>query len=367
MASKPSLRELRQAFETITSEYNADFAGKPRATRDITKIEGLIHRLDDLVIDCQKSLNGSRNPAVISLLDNVRQTLDLYREEREAIVAAKSEGPHNEQAAVLATRANFVFDMYFRHYAGSSRATRDLGRLEEMISDLEVLEAEMEALQAEEDLEAIERDREVVQRNLTMYRGELDEIARARRSGTPSEQSSALANVANEQFAIYRAQFAGKSRLTRRPDLLRRMIENLERVGDHMRELERGGLDSDQNRNNIKIVHDTLETYRQELEAIKEARANAERRSLAGSLGGAANEVMEEYRQHFAGEDRRTRDLEKLTRICDELYNIEKQMAEIAEAESIEMNDSNLDIVRENLQMYGMEYRRIHEAQQSSN
>ena len=62
-------------------------------------------------------------------------------------------------------------------------------------------------------------DREVINNNLRMYTNETGEISRAQEMGTADEQASALANVANSQFELYRVHFAGKSRLSRRPAL----------------------------------------------------------------------------------------------------------------------------------------------------
>jgi hypothetical protein len=82
-----------------------------------------------------------------------------------------------------------------------------------------------------------------------------------------------------------------------------------------------------------------------------------------GMLGGAANEVFEEYRQKFAGKDRRTVDLATMTTLCDQLSEIVRQMADMGRTEKNEMNERNLDIVIERLSTYEEEWRAIRDAQ----
>ena len=66
-----------------------------------------------------------------------------------------------------------------------------------------------------------------MRRTLETYRTENKEIEKARKTGTDEERASILAEVANGQFRIYQMHFAGKSRATRRPALLVRVIEQL--------------------------------------------------------------------------------------------------------------------------------------------
>ena len=82
-----------------------------------------------------------------------------------------------------------------------------------------------------------------------------------------------------------------------------------------------------------------------------------------GMLGGAANDVFEEYRQKFAGKDRRSVDLATMSLLCDQLGEIARQMADMARTEKNDMNERNLDIVIERLSAYEEEWRAIRDAQ----
>ena len=98
----------------------------------------------------------------------------------------------------------------------------------------------MSAIAAKSPSAAFKKDVELVAGTLEMYQGEVREITKAQSSGTPEEQASALAAVANAQFNVYRTHFASQSRVTCCPaPRSRRVIDNLRRVRDRMVELRR--------------------------------------------------------------------------------------------------------------------------------
>jgi hypothetical protein len=231
-----------------------------------------------------------------------------------------------------------------------------------MVESLQAIRAQMERL-VEGGAESAERDLEVVNRELKMYRDEANNIRAAYRSGTPNDRVNRLAALANDQFALYNAQFAGKGRTTRRPELLERMIANLEEYRSMMRQVQQSGFASTMNANNIGIVADNLKMYRKELEEIQTAREEAEPSDLAGMLGGAANEIMAEYRENFAGKDRAGRDLNHLSNLCDGLWELARQMETFRSEPDLDFNEKNLQIVHESWASFEAEYKRIQEAQ----
>jgi transaldolase len=354
--------ELRQNAETIFEEYDAKFAGKPRANRDLDVLDELIDRLERLLAEARSQLNGGRNEALMGLIERASENLEIYQEEREAIREVKQGGDAPVEASELATWANIEFHRYRRHFAGENRTTRDTELLSEMITRLKLLREEMTQLADEHEVPGLEQDIETVETNLEQYRNERERIVTARADGEPDERASYLAVAANEQFSIYRDLFAGKNRITRRPALLSRVIRTLENLHSKMEELEEEEGTSSENRDNVELVEDNLEMYRDELDAIEQAREQVDVEELAGHLGRAANETFEEYREQFAGEDRPTRDLDRLGRLCDELYHLGRQMEDIGARDGIEMNAENLSIVLENLSLYQREYDAIEEA-----
>ncbi|MFB6375881.1 MAG: hypothetical protein ABEN55_22825, partial [Bradymonadaceae bacterium] len=341
----------------LFEEYDAKFAGKPRATRDPEELDDIIDRLERLLHQAREKLNGGRNDTLMSLIEEASENLEIYQNEREAIRELQKGGDGPVRASRLATWANVEFHRYRRHFAGENRATRDVELLNEMISELQAIRSRMEQLNKGEEIEGLDQDIETVEANLDRYREERERILTARAEGTPDERASVLAVAANEQFSIYRELFGGHNRVTRRPALLSRVIRSLEEIRRRMVELrDEEGLDSGENVDNIEIVEDNVSMYREELEAVEAAKEQVDADELTAQLGGAANEVFETYRDDYAGEDRSSRDLERLARMCDELYHLARQMQALDEEQGLESNAENLSVVLENLSLYQREY-----------
>lgn len=355
-----TLAQIRTAIDNISGEYDARFGGQSRVTRDLNDLNGLVQRLRDQLAALEK-LPTSRDRAEVE--KTAREALTLYENERKEIMKARSLGPDFIDFDVLRTEANFVFAMYHRHFAGKARNTRDLGLLGEMVDDLERIEESMQELIPRlSGAQGVGDDLETVRSNLAMYRAERGEIIEARGMGDADQQASTLAEVANGQFRIYDQQFAGKSRLSRRPALLQRVIDALSQVLDRMRALESQGLRTEYHTRNIGIVTQSLAQYRTELVEVRKARENTKLVDLQGQLGGAANDVMEQYRQNFAGHDRKTRDLDMLSSICDQLAEVGRQMSDLGTVEPTEQNSRNLQIVTDHRVMLEREYNLIEES-----
>jgi hypothetical protein len=297
---------------------------------------------------------------MLSFIETAADNLDRYRSERDQIRQAQAD-PHTVFTATLANRANRAFDAYRRHFAGQDRGTRDRLLLHEMVGELEELQSRMGKL-VEQGADGAQRDLDTITQQLGMYREEVTNIARAQTVGTPEEVANRLAQLANSQFNVYRDHFAGKSRLSRRPELLQRVIGNLEEYQAEMKELQDEGFHSEMNRNNMSIVAQNLDLYRKELVEILKARGEASVADLAGSLGGAANEIFAEYGENFAGKERRTRDTDLMGAICDRVREIALQMREIADNIDLDTNAKNLAIVEERWATYEEEWRKIVEA-----
>ena len=362
MADRQKIEELQQKVNDVSARYEMGFAGRARATRNLDELDALIKDLDDMIAQGPSLMNGD-NAGLRSALDTAEENVTMYRKEREEIARAKAEGPEAILGAELATWANCVFDEYARHYAGKSRNTRDLGRLEEMVSELEGIRDDMLKVLHRKEMASVREDLKIVESNMEMYKDELRNIREARDAGTRDDIAGGLANAANEQFAIYNSLFAGKGRTTRRPGLLRRMIENLSDIFEDMGDLNSKGLRNQANVKNIQIVRQNMEMYKAELKEIEAARDTTSTEDLANMLGGAANDVMADYREHFAGMDRATRNLDMLSFLCDEMYELALQMRQIRQKDpSLEFNANNLSIVLNNLHLYQAEYGRVKEA-----
>lgn len=357
---------MKQELEAISKVYDDKFAGQSRGTRDVAEMDNLIRRTKNVVMQIDATPNASRDAELAQLRNDAQEQLKMFESERGAIQEAKSAGPDFEVFAPYAQTANFVMARYRRHFAGKSRSTRDLALLEEMIDDLTNIAAQMNTIIAKNGAAPFRRDLDAVNQALTMYRSERDEVARAAGTGTIEEQSGTLASLANAQFDIYRDHFAGKSRSSRRVELLERMVRNLERVKTRMLDLTRESSVAQVNNDNIAVIDGNLATYRAEIEEIRKAKESTNLDDLAGSLGGAANDVFDEYRNRYAGKDRRTVDRDRLSVMCDLLGEIERQMAAIHRGMKHEVNSKNLEIVRSQLSSFELEWDQVDQAQRST-
>jgi hypothetical protein len=359
----PLIQRLQDDLDSINSTYEGRFAGQSRATRDIVEMDGLITQIKSVLSRVEAIPSAARGPELSTIHETATSQLQLFQNERVAIQQAKAAGPTVEKFAPLATSANFVFARYAHHFAGKARNTRDLERLDEMIEDLRKIDDEMAAVIKTSPTEGFRTDQQVVRDNMAMYRTERLEIVKAQADGTLEEQAGLLATLANSQFEVYRAHFAGQSRSTRRPQLLQRLIAALERIQKGMKSLEAKKAKTDFNLNNISIVEDNLVLYRAELTEIRKAREGTQIVDLMGFLGDAANTLFAEYRDGFAGKNRTTVDMALLVTIIDKLEEVYRQMRDLGKSRANEMNTKNMGIVSDQITLFNREYEQIAQAQ----
>jgi hypothetical protein len=357
-------KKLADELDRIAARYESQFAGMPRASRNLDELDAILTETRSVLARIESIPEAVRPPELIELASTARQNVAIYTRERALIAEAANAAPEMEQFSTLATSANFVFARYRRHFAGKSRATRDLGLLDEMIDDLETIEEAMDELVSSSKAKTeLSRDLDLVRRTLKTYESEKKQIMDARKMGTADERASACAELANGQFRIYQMHFAGKSRATRRPALLMRVIAQLEAVRAMMAELQKGGLETGHNTANLEIVDKQLSTYKAELDEVRAARKGVAFADLLGMLGSAANDVFDTFRAEYAGKDRKTRDLDRLSSMCDELGDVRRQMLDVGRAEPNASNDSNIDIVSSQLASFEQEHEQIALAQ----
>lgn len=363
MTERDSLAPLTAELDALGALYDARFAGQPRITRNPAELEQMITRVRGVV---ERLASRSRGADRDALLARAERQLELYERERENVRAARAGGPEALAAHRLQVWATLMQDRYRRRFVGQSRATRDLGLLADLINEADRLRTEMDELLLGGHRADLAEARQAIERDRALYVSERGEIVAARGSGTLEEQSDRLAGLANTQFEIYTQHFAGKSRLSRRPETLQRVIDNLEQVADRMSVLRDSGLRSQANDRNRGIVSERLDTYRKELGEIRGARERTSLDELVGAFGQAANGLFEEYRAHFAGKDRATRDLDLLYRLSDALYDLAAQMDALDQMQGHARNAQNLQIVLDHLRLYAREGSQIVEARKSA-
>lgn len=360
-----NLAEVQKRLEANDATYSVRFAGQSRLTRDLDLLDDLIATAQKLVTEANAL--PDKPAARQEVVTEAERQLELYRSERTLIAQLRKQGGQAAvEASVLGTRANIVFHRYARHFAGQSRTTRDGSLMADMVEQLKTIQGEMQALaQKAPGLQQVKEDLKVVAGRLQQFEEERRNIGAAQSDGTSDQQASSLAGVANNLFAQYRSNFADLPRGTRRPERLVRMVEALTQVGDRMKALQQQGLADEHNDRNLGIVAERLAAWQSELVAIRAERQKATVSSLESDLGTAANAEFEAYGSHFAGKDRKTRDLNKLRDIIDRLDDVERQMQRLEEVHGRENNRRNLAIVRDTLVTYMDEWEQIEAAQAS--
>lgn len=342
--------EITTALDRLDARYRVRFSGHSRVSRDPEELEGLLEELEAL---------APRAPEALS--ERVAQARKLYRDEIEAIKAARAV-PFAVNAARLRLWAELATSRYTRGFAGQDRRTRDVALLDQIREDLRRLRDEMAALHPRAPGLQLDTAALGLDRALDLYLREGDAIRAARRTGTPAEQGSRLAEAANHQFALYESHFGGQPRISRHPPLLERLIAALEEIRKGMQALQAGGFDDPNNRRNIGIVTERVDRYRKELEAIRAQRRGASAAERATALGQAANAIFEEYRKEFAGQDRRTRNPELLDRLFEKLWAVAREMDALDRDDGDDTNARNLSLVTDNLRLYAREFDAIRTA-----
>lgn len=362
----PLTQSIQNDFDAINSEYEANFAGQSRATRDLSKLDQLSSRIKALLARVDAIPAAARGADLTTLRNDIEEQRKLFEGERTQIERAKKLGPTLDRFAPLATAANLTFSRYTRHFAGQGRDTRDLELMDDMVDELVRLDKEMGEVITRTPTDEFRNDRNVVQQNLEMYRGEREQIEKTQAGGSPEARAERTATLANNYFETYRLHFAGQNRLTRRPQLLQRLIKGLERVQGIMQQVDKSGYAPDFNKNNLDIVDQNLQMYRNELAEIRKTKESNSLDDLAGNLGDAANQLFAEYRENFAGKNRTQVDQKILSSICDRLYEVYRQMRDIERTKKIEMNTKNLEIVTDQLSLFSREYDQILEAKRAA-
>ena len=356
------IRRIQQDLDQLTSAYDRDFAGQSRSSRDLATLDELVKKTKDILARIDTIPAAAQGKELAELRDTATNNLAMYETERGEIVRAKAAGPTDQEFGNLARSANMVFARYRRHYAGKGRGSRDLSLLTEMIDDLVAIKARMNEVIKKKGTTGMKSDLEVVTNNLDMYKREQGEISRAKADGSAEDRANNLAAEANELFEVYRVHFAGHPRVTCRPKLLGRLVDTLKDVRARMDKIKQGGFTQQFNDDNLGIVDGNLEMYEAEINEVKRAREGVALVDIMSALGNAANTVFQQYRDNFAGKDRTGVDQELISRMCDRLGELGRQMAELSRVEKNEVNENNQEIVGTQLQMYEKEYDQIRQA-----
>lgn len=345
-----TVSELDQRLKSLDARYRGRFAGHPRISRDPEELEAILADVDSLVGEAASTGDAD-------LERRVKASQDLYRKELDAIREARAAGPTAVQAHRIVTLATLTFGRYTRFYAGQNRATRNVALLEELIADLKSYETELARLVTQGADRSDDLNR--LRNSIGIYERETAAIRSARGSDSLPQQAQRYATLANDLFDRYRVLFANKPRISRSPRALAGLVQGLKEIHGQMLALRTRGVTGDSHAKNIALVGDRIEQWQNEQRAIAEVLEKAPLTDRIGNLGGAANEVFKGYRENYAGQDRRSRDLPGLANLIERLWYLRGEMDRIDRDEGDDTNARNLSIVTDQLRSYDREYGEI--------
>ena len=348
---------VQRRIDAIHRQYDGNFAGQARVTRDAGLLDTMLAELEELKTELADLTPDERAP----LQELITERRALYTTEAKAIRETQAD-PRALDAHRVQSWVEFTRWRYQNCFAGQSRVSRDLGLLSEMTEDLARAERDFADLSSASG-DTADQQRSAVRDQLVVYGREREAISEARSQASPEALAGALAQLANQCFAVYRGRFAGKSRLSRRPALLERVVETLEEAQAGMSRLLASDAPPENVEANLKVVETNLEQYRSELSAVQTAKTEAGIGSLIEALANGANDLFREYQEGFAGESRKTRDREALGQIIEGLYDMARQMDDLQRLGDLQANTQNLRIVLDRMRIYLREDRLIAEAQ----
>jgi|LauGreDrversion4_2_1035121.scaffolds.fasta_scaffold287856_1 hypothetical protein len=357
--------QLRHTAQELHNQYEAGFAGQPRVSRNPGLLDEWATRLKGL----RGSLQGLPKGLHDELSALLSERVDLYTRESEAIRVLQSLGAPSQRAYGVIEWVGLIDERYQRHFAGFSRNTRDLNMLSELILDSSELHAQTEALlsgvggalegPASEDLAA---QRKRLEENIALYESERAAISAARLEGKPEERAGLLAFLANEAFGVYRHQFQGHPRASRRLSTLSRVVSTLTYILEQMRLLERAGFTEASHVGNIGVVAQSLETYQREVAEVSRAQDALGFDDWVKQLAEAAQRVHDDYKAHFAGKARAGCDPELLRHLCDRLFDVAYQLRPLVHDSPDLKERALLQMTLDSLRLYQREWRAVRDA-----
>lgn len=345
-----TVSELDQRLKSLDARYRGRFAGHPRISRDPEELESILAGVDDVAGDA-KALGDA------DLDRRVQASKELYLKELEAIRDAQAAGPAAVQAHRVVTLATLTFGRYTRFFAGQNRATRNVALLEELVGDLQSYETELARLVTQGADRSDDLTR--LRNSIGIYEREAAAIRSARGSDSLPQQAQRYASLANDLFDRYRTLFANKPRISRSPAALAGLVAGLKEIHAQMLALRTRGVTGDVHAKNMALVGDRIDQWQTEQRAIADVLEKAPLTDRIGNLGGAANEVFKAYRENYAGQDRRSRDLAGLGNLIERLWYLRREMDAIDRNDGDDTNARNLSIVTDQLRSYDREYGEI--------
>ncbi|MCB9780094.1 MAG: hypothetical protein H6742_16125 [Alphaproteobacteria bacterium] len=257
----------------------------------------------------------------------------------------------------LAAEAERIHTEYRRHFAGRSRYTRELGKLDELIAATDKAIAGAGGVSGA-DTELLP----TLQQRAEMYRGERKAIAQLQ-SGGPDEalahRTGAWSRLSRQR---YMRNFAGQRRSTRDIGLLQALADDQAFWRDELQTAARRH-DGDWHADDLAMMRHNADLYLGEVDQIHQARTELADNLRAQALATEANHQFRSWRLHFQDKPRRTRRAALLKRMVGSLERIHGDMLALRDKGFSEsFHTGNIDNVARRIPLWKEELQRINEA-----
>ncbi|MBX2796083.1 MAG: hypothetical protein KTR31_00400 [Myxococcales bacterium] len=261
--------------ELCAGRYQRSFGGLDRATRDLELLGEVRSFLQSNLADLQAMDRTAPHLNLSSAIEHISRIVSLATNEADRIRTARTDGSQADQGTRYAKLANDQFALYQQGFAGRSRLSRHIPRLERIIRALEGIGAGMARLQrAGFASPQNDGNLKIVAERVNAYRTELAALTEAQQGAEVEQRVNALGAAANELFGEYREHFAGKPRSQADENLLNAIIEQLWAIALEMDRIDQDD-GNETNERNLALVLDNVQLYKREFDAIREAKADA--------------------------------------------------------------------------------------------
>lgn len=183
--------------QSALDQYRVHFAGQPRATCSLARLDRMIAMLERVTGELEAL--GEEQAQNLGLL---RQQLANWRAERAEIALAKESTAARELTSQLGAVANQLFQIYQREFAGKPRNTRNLQLLSDVCDRL----TEVADLMAEHDRATREpinrKNLPVVDERVRRYEAEWFEIGKAIAEQAQKQAASGAAQAPRPAAAL---------------------------------------------------------------------------------------------------------------------------------------------------------------------
>lgn len=265
-----------------SDRYARHFAGQSRNTRDGSLLSDLsveaqvwLEQAQDHLDQHHDELSEEARADLSQRIERLRESEGMYQSELKAITEAQKSGSAQERADLLAHLANQCFQSYRAHFAGQSRASRNLGTLERINTQLELISQQMSELLSSargdlEDADRAQKNLEIVKQNHTSYLNEEGEVDQAQQRLDYGGWVKVLSEAAQAVYDDYTENFANKPRSGCDPTLLCHLCDRLYDIAAQLRPFVEYSTEIEE-RGALLMMLDQLRLYHREYGLVREA------------------------------------------------------------------------------------------------